>query len=152
VALGDVRFGAEHDYCLFDATTLLLPVERADATILAAIEPYAERRLAEQGRAWSAVVADYITAHLADPPTLNSACRTLAVSARTLQLRLSDEGTTFSALLDQAQRDRALALLATTDLPITTISAAVGFTSPAVLSRAVRRWTGHTPTHYRNAH
>ena len=56
--LGDVRFGAERDRCTFDAASLATRLELADPAILAALEPYAERRVTEQGRAWSAVVAE----------------------------------------------------------------------------------------------
>src|SRR5829696_3311938 len=150
--LGDVRFGAEHDRCTFDAKSLRVPVERADPAILSALEPYAERRVAEQGQAFTAPVAELIAAQLDDIPTLASVCRALAVSPRALQLRLAEEGTTFSAIVDRVQRERALVLLATSDLPITTIATRVGFSAPAGLTRAVRRWTGLSPTEYRRRH
>jgi hypothetical protein len=53
-------------------------------------------------------------------------------------MRLAEESTTFSAITDTVQRERALLLLATSDVPISIIGAAVVFSSPAVLSRAVR--------------
>jgi AraC-like DNA-binding protein len=147
--LGDVRFGAEHDRCTFDAKSLRVPIERADPAILSALEPYAERRVAEQGQAFTAPVAELVAAQLDDNPTLASVCRALALSPRALQLRLAEEGTTFSAIVDRVQRERALVLLATSDLPITTIATRVGFSAPAGLTRAVRRWTGLSPTEYR---
>jgi AraC-like DNA-binding protein len=147
--LGDVRFGAEHDRCTFDAKSLRTPIERADPAILSVLEPYAERRVAEQGQTFMASVAELVAAQLDDIPTLASVCRALAVSPRALQLRLAEEGTTFSAIVDRVQRERALVLLATSDLPITTIATRVGFSAPAGLTRAVRRWTGLSPTQYR---
>lgn len=45
--LGDVRFDADHDRCTFGAEALLAPIEGADPAILSALEPYAERRVAE---------------------------------------------------------------------------------------------------------
>jgi Arabinose-binding domain of AraC transcription regulator, N-term len=102
--LGDVRFGADHDRCTFDAETLGAPVERADPAILSALEPYAERRVAEQGQTFTALVADLVAARLEDIPTLPSVCRALALSPRALQLRLAEEGTTYSAIVDRAQR------------------------------------------------
>jgi AraC-like DNA-binding protein len=147
--LGDVRFGAEHDRCTFDTKSLHTPIERADPAILSALEPYAERRVAEQGQTFAASVAEHVAAKLDDVSTLASVCRALALSRRALQLRLAEEGTTFSAIVDRVQRERALVLLSTTDLPITTIATRVGFTAPASLTRAVRRWTGLSPTEYR---
>jgi AraC-like DNA-binding protein len=150
--LGDVRFGAAHDRCTFDAKSLGVPIERADPAILTALEPYAQRRVAEQGQTFTAPVAELVAARLGDNPTLASVCRALALSPRALQLRLAGEGTTFSAIVDRVQRERALVLLATSDLPITTIAARVGFSAPAGLTRAVRRWTGLSPTEYRRRH
>jgi AraC-like DNA-binding protein len=150
--LGDVRFGADHDRCTFNAKSLGVPIERADPAILSALEPYAERRVAEQGQAFTGPVAQLVAARLDDIPTLTSVSRALALSPRALQLRLADEGTTFSAIVDRVQRERALALLATSDLPITTIATRVGFSAPAGLTRAVRRWTGLSPTEYRRRH
>jgi AraC-like DNA-binding protein len=150
--LGDVRFGADHDRCTFDAKSLGVPIERADPAILSALEPYAERRVAEQGQAFTARVADFVAAQLEDIPTLPSVCRALALSPRALQLRLAEERTTYSAIVDRVQRERALLLLTTSDLPITTIATRVGFSSPAGLTRAVRRWTSLSPTQYRRRH
>jgi AraC-like DNA-binding protein len=147
--LGNVRFGAEHDRCTFDANGLRIPVEHADPAILTALEPYAERRLAQQGRRFTAVAAELVAVQLDHVPTLASVCRSLALSPRAVQLRLAEEGTTFSAIVDRVQRERALALLATSNLPITIIATRVGFSSPAGLTRAVRRWTGLSPTEYR---
>jgi AraC-like DNA-binding protein len=150
--LGDVRFGAEHDRCTFDARSRGIPIASADPAILTALEPYAERRVTEQGRAFTRPVAALVAARLDDIPTLASACRALALSPRALQLRLAEEGTTFSEIVDRVQRERALALLATSALPITTIATRVGFSAPAALTRAVRRWTGLSPTEYRRRH
>jgi AraC-like DNA-binding protein len=147
--LGDVRFGADHDACSFDANSLSVPIENADPAILSALEPYAERRVTERGQAFSGPVATLVAAQLDDVPTLASVGRALAISPRGLQLRLAQEKTSFSAIVDRAQRDRALALLVTSDLPIATIATHVGFSAPAALTRAVHRWTGLSPTEYR---
>jgi hypothetical protein len=48
---------AEHDRCTFNANSLNVPIERADPAMLTALEPYADRRLAEQGQAFTATVA-----------------------------------------------------------------------------------------------
>jgi AraC-like DNA-binding protein len=147
--LGNVHFGAERDRCSFDARSLGVPIQHADPAILSALEPYAQRRIAERSQALAGPVAELIAAQLYDIPTLADVCRTLAISPRALQLRLAEDGTTFSAIVDRVQRERALALLATTDLPMTTIATRVGFSAPAGLTRAVRRWTGLSPTQYR---
>ena len=146
---GNVQFAAEHDRCVFDAATVTMPIERADPTVLSMLEPYAERRVAEHDKAWAVRVAEVVATQLDGPPTLASISRGLAISPRALQARLAEEHTSFSAVLNAVQRERTLALLASSDMPVTSIAAAVGFSAPAALTRAVRRWTGLSPTEYR---
>ena len=71
------------------------------------------------------------------------------VSARTLQRRLADERTTFSAVADQARRDLAVELV-DGDAPLERVAAAVGFADASVLVRAFRRWTGRPPGEHRS--
>ena len=147
----DVRLGTSDDRCIFASAGLRTPLAGADPALLAAVEPYAERRLAQRGKSVAALVEGLVSADLLSVPTLTSVARRLAMSPRALQLRLAAEGTSFSAIVDGAQRDRALTLLTTTDTPVSTVATSVGFSSPAVLSRAVRRWTGQSPSDYRRA-
>ena len=46
-------------------------------------------------------------------------------------------------------QERALALLAEPDLPISVIAARTGFATPSAFTRAVRRWTGLAPSDLR---
>jgi len=70
------------------------------------------------------------------------------VSPRTLQRRLEAEHSSFSAVLEQAQRDRCLELLAGT-ASLEEIGTAVGLSGSRALSRAFKRWTGRTPSEHR---
>ncbi len=72
----------------------------------------------------------------------------LHLSVRTLQRRLGAEGTSFSAVLDETRRDAALELLAG-DPSLKQISKAVGLSSTRALVRAMKRWTGLTPSEWR---
>lgn len=71
--------------------------------------------------------------------TLPMAAQALAVSARTLQRRLADEGTSWRAELDAARRERTAQLLGrgrTRDVT----AASVGYSGSRALRRALRRW------------
>ena len=68
----------------------------------------------------------------------------LHVSLRTLQRRLSDEGTRFSAVVDMVRRDVALELLAE-GMTVERTARAVGFSGSRALIRATKRWTATTP-------
>lgn len=76
---------------------------------------------------------------------IGAAARTLGMTPRTLQRQLPS-GVTFQGLVQNAQRDLALALVQSrTDLTIKEISTKVGFASARAFSRAYRRWTGSSP-------
>jgi AraC-like DNA-binding protein len=77
-------------------------------------------------------------------PTAARVAAELAMSSRTLQRRLQDEGTTFRALVDEVRMARARELLAdgTTAAAVAT---RLGFSDPTAFRRAFKRTTGETP-------
>lgn len=82
--------------------------------------------------------------------SLGHCARLLAMHPRTLQRRLSAEGTTFEAVLDGVRRDAARRYLVNTALPLTQVAAMVGFAEQSTLTHAVRRWFGITPREMRS--
>lgn len=82
-------------------------------------------------------------------PTLESAARHLAMSPRTLQRRLKDEGVVFNDLLDDLRFRAAKAYLAQRDIAGTEVAYLLGFAEPSSFNHAFKRWSGQTPTEYR---
>jgi AraC-like DNA-binding protein len=82
------------------------------------------------------------------PRTLIQVAQHFNMSPRTLQARLKAEGTSFATIADDAVRLQALALLAT-DMPVSAVAYQCGFKSTEGFTRAVRRWTGLSPTRWR---
>ncbi|MFC7516366.1 AraC family transcriptional regulator ligand-binding domain-containing protein [Herbaspirillum sp. GCM10030257] len=83
--------------------------------------------------------------------TLDDVATRLHMSSRTLLRRLQDENMSFQGIKDELRRDLAILHLVYTDVSLTEISFALGFSSPAVFHRAFRHWTGITPGVYRAA-
>ena len=73
----------------------------------------------------------------------------LAVSPRTLQRKLSTEGTNFKAILNEVREDLAKHYLKSTTLPLAEVSFLLGYDEPSSFSRAFHGWTGTTPANYR---
>lgn len=73
------------------------------------------------------------------------AARILHLSARSLQRKLAEEKTSFSAVLDAVRADLALKYLQQSDLPIAAIAEILGFSETSALTRAFRRWYGQSP-------
>lgn len=85
-------------------------------------------------------------------PDLKTVAASLCVSERSLNRRLKLAGTHFQALLDEARKTLAINMLLVRRWPLQQISNALGFTEPAAFTRAFTRWTGMTPTRYKQAH
>jgi AraC-like DNA-binding protein len=75
----------------------------------------------------------------------------LKMSVRTLQRRLKEERTEYSALVDDARRELATQLLSSGKLRVLDVALAVGFRDGAGFNRAFRRWTGQRPGEFRKS-
>lgn len=74
---------------------------------------------------------------------------TIGTTARTLQRRLAEVGTTYAHVLADARFHVAADLLARDAVAIRDVAHHVGYRDPAHLTRAFRRWSGMTPSAYR---
>jgi AraC-like DNA-binding protein len=72
------------------------------------------------------------------------------MSSKTLERRLAERGATFSQLLDDVRSELVKCYLADTGFRLEQIAYLVGYSEPAALIRAFRRWTGTTPVRFRN--
>ena len=144
----------------FDATQDAMYFRRVDVERLL---PTANRALA---RANEQILADYLgrlnetsfpdcvrTRLVETLPSgaleAENVARALNMSLRTLQRRLADEGTSFSLLLDEARKELALRYIGEDHMSIKETTYVLGFSEPANFSRAFRRWTGLSPTKFK---
>jgi len=88
---------------------------------------------------------DLETSAQLDTKSLNEACSRLGMSPRTLQRRLGQLGTSFSAELEQARKARALRLVTTTERPLAGVAKELGFADASTFSRAFLRWFARPP-------
>ncbi len=82
-------------------------------------------------------------------PTVSSIASGLAMSARTLQRRLSEQGHSFQGVVDASRKELALRLLYETDYSLAEVAFLTGFAEQSAFTRAFRRWSGQTPRSYR---
>jgi AraC-like DNA-binding protein len=80
---------------------------------------------------------------------MREAVRALGLSERSLRRRLSEEGWSYSTILQENQLLLAQQLLADPSRSIQQIGADVGFTSTTAFHRAFKRWTGESPAAFR---
>jgi AraC-like DNA-binding protein len=79
----------------------------------------------------------------------DAVAQTLEMHRRTLHRRLRECGTTFRQVLDEVRYDTARHFLCTTDMPLTEIAVALGYSEVTAFTRAFRRWSGETPSRFR---
>lgn len=90
-----------------------------------------------------------LRADLRQPPPVRAVAASLNLSERTLRRRLRATGLSYATLLDNERMNRAIALLAEADRSLPEVAELAGFTDARSLRRAIRRWTGRTPTQIR---
>lgn len=71
------------------------------------------------------------------------------VSSQTIRRRLEDEGTSFRQIKDDIRRKVAMKWLQDSRLPISEVAMLSGFADANGLSRAVKTWTGESPSEFR---
>ena len=146
-----VRFGASENALVFPARALDARYAYGDETLRDMLTHRAEALLTEQtGKAsLSLRVKMHLRTCDLDATDAARVARAVGVTPSMLRRRLSQEGTTFSALIDDVRRELALSALREPDSCIKVLSEQLGFSEPCAFHRAFRRWTGTTPARYR---
>ncbi len=142
-----IRRGKGHSVS-FRRDDALKPFLSSNDAMWAIFEPALRKRLAELDA--SASTAERVRATLLEGlpsgnVAMDSVARRLALSKRTLQRRLEDEGTSYQAVLRVTREALALHYLERTSLPVTEIAFLLGFEEPNSFFRAFSEWTGRTP-------
>ena len=75
----------------------------------------------------------------------------LYMNVRTLQRRLQKEQTTFKIQLNSVRQELADRYIRDSSKGLAEISYLLGFSEMSSFSRAFKRWTGETPSHYRES-
>ena len=145
----DIEFGATADDITFSNNIRQSPVVSADPYLNRLLISYCEEAISHRPKTRGSfrsrvenVVATLLPHGKAHASEI---ARELGVSQRTFARRLSEEGLTFSELLDNLRSDLANRHLADRDLAISQIAWLLGYSDVGAFSHAFKRWTGKTP-------
>ncbi len=147
-----IRFSAETDALIFDRGWLDLPLSNANPALAETLERHARDLLDKlaRGDSLSDRVRRQLSALLPDGSIgLDRIARELDMSARTLQRRLNDEGTSLKELLEQLRIELSLRYLAEPTLGIEDVALLLGFSDSRAFRRAFKRWKSMSPTQHR---
>jgi AraC-like DNA-binding protein len=146
-----VRFRQRANRLVFDRALLAAPLVSADPASLRLAQEECARQLDSRATRFPVVerVRRLVMRRDTGVPSFEDLADALHLSPRTLRRRLADARISFSKLLDEARRDRALLLLRSAELSTKDVAERVGYSDVANFMRAFRRWTGRTPAAYR---
>ncbi|HUJ57806.1 MAG TPA: AraC family transcriptional regulator [Kofleriaceae bacterium] len=141
-----VTFGAAATQLVFPRAALDAALVSSDPGLLAILTRAADElhRRAPADPGVASQVARALRESLRDDDGIEPVARRLGLTARSLQRRLKDEGTSFQAVRDATRRELARRYL-DDRLSIAEISFLLGFSEPSAFFRAFKRWTGLTP-------
>ena len=129
-----------------------LPLRRRDALLRNWLERKAAQILARQeGKEGVATeVRRFLSARASgSSTTIEAVARGLAMSPRTLQRRLSEEGTSFDSLREEIRKQTAETFLADRTLSVGEVAFLLGFSEAGAFHRAFKRWHNTTPDAFR---
>jgi AraC-like DNA-binding protein len=146
-----LRFGAEQNRLIFDSESIERLLDTGNPELARQSDAISSRYLARIERNnIVARVREVLTERLqGGEPSQEEVAEILNVSARTLQRKLGNSGTTFKELLDEARHAVALAYLSSPQHSVNEITYLLGFSSSSSFTRAFRRWTGLAPSDWR---
>jgi AraC-like DNA-binding protein len=143
-----VRFDAGRNGLALPRAVLDLPLLSSDPPLLDVLDRAAAGALAgrPEGSPLLALLRRRVRETLAEgPPTLASLARALRLSPRTLQRRLSEEGTALKDVVDEVRQDLALEYVRDARRPLGEVAYLLGYAELTSFLRAFKRWTGKTP-------
>jgi AraC-like DNA-binding protein len=148
-----VHFNASEYAIVFASELLDVPLATADACLFGLLESYARHLLLQlpcaggdvQQRVRSVLLRELDGGN----PTKEYVAAALRLSPRTLTRRLADAGTTFEEVLSSLRCELSARYLRDTELSISEIALALGFSGASSFVRAFRRWTGNSPSEVR---
>jgi AraC-like DNA-binding protein len=144
-----VRFNAAADTMVLATESLSAPILTSDRYLLRILKNACEEALARRGKVSSTLrtmveneIAQLLPHGKAQAEKVAS---NLGMSNRTLARRLSEEGTSFAAILNELRRDLSARYLRDPDLSLNQVAWLLGYSMVTSLNHAFRRWTGSSP-------
>lgn len=150
-----VTFGARHNRLFFRVEDFDQPFITHNADLLEVIAPQLEAELTRYlaNNSLKEQAKGVLKRSLAGQrPRLEDLALELRMSARTLQRKLLDEGTTFHALMEEARHEMAQHYLRQASLELNETAYLLGYEDPNSFIRAFHKWEGTTPGEWRSTH
>ncbi len=148
-----VHFSHPDAAIVFATSQMRLPIKTSDPTLSGYLEELAGSTLTSLGAPnendVNAVRRALWSELASGRPNLWRTASRLGISVRTLQRRLRENGTSFSAVLKELRRELSVELLADKKLAVSDVAFLLGYSEPSAFRRAFRRWRSVSPRRFR---
>jgi AraC-like DNA-binding protein len=146
-----IVFAAAETLLRFDRASFEQPLDDANLELAEHNDLVLQRTLElREAPSWQRKVRACLQAQLPNgEPSAERIAQMLHLSLRSLQRHLADEGCGYEALLADTRQSLALAHMRDPRCSISEIAYLLGFADTSSFSRAFKRWTGQTPSQYR---
>jgi len=147
----ECEFNSPIDMLYINQKDLAVPLPAANAELARMHDEVVVKFLAKMNerdirRRVHAQIIQLLPSGNCDKPTI---ARSLNMSVRTLHNRLTQENTSYQDILVQTRHELAEQYMEQKNLSVSEIAYTLGFSDCSNFSRAFQRWTGCSPTRYR---
>lgn len=149
-----ITYHAKEARLIFAQSDMERPFVSYNRDLLAMLDSALDKELSEHHALSS--LSDQVRWHLrrcmtAGRPELRNIAREMAISERSLQRRLKEEGESFQSLLSDTRRELAKDYLLRIDFDISEIAYLLGYEDQGSFYRAFQKWEDQTPAEWRAA-
>jgi AraC-like DNA-binding protein len=148
-----VVYGTARDALVLKVSDLDRPFPAHNAELIEIITPALEEslgRLRPRSSFSEQVKAVLKSGFASGRPEVSAVARDLGTSERTLQRRITDEGSSFRALVQEARKELGRKLLSDPHADVAEVACILGFQDTTSFYRAFRNWEGITPQAWRS--
>ncbi|MEM9422334.1 MAG: helix-turn-helix domain-containing protein, partial [Pseudomonadota bacterium] len=150
-----IRWNAPKAQIVFVLSDLDLPFTQYNRELLDMLDTVLDGQLAEQTsqkQSYTQQVRWHLHRRLSSGrPNLASIAEEMAVSERSLQRHLRQEGYSFQSILAETRHDVAKDYLSKPALELSEIAFLLGYEDQGSFFRAFQKWEGETPSDWRDA-
>lgn len=151
----EVLFGQSRRVLAFPSP-LDCPIKSSDPYLLSIMRKVCEETLSKRRNSAQSPLCEKIEKLLIEflpqgKATADAVARELAMSPRTLSRRLTEDGTSFSELLENLRRALAMRYLHDRHLELMQIAWLLGYSEVSSFNHAFKRWTSATPGEVRES-
>ena len=146
-----VKFSASRNAIAFDRACLDKPLPTANPELVRANDAIVAEHLAELNKNDIVGQVKIEIIHLLSSGSVSERliANRLNMSLRSLQRKLAGARSSYFALLEDTRRELAIQYMRDSRHSVNEVTYLLGFSEPSNFSRAFKRWTGFTPSQFR---